>query len=164
MIKDYEISSRGRVRSLKTNKILKTKIRKDGYVMVTLCNKRRLDLYVHRVVVFTYSDLIPNDNPTEKTEVNHINEDKTDNRVENLEWVTPKENVNHGTRSQRAGEKHRKRVLCVETSQVFDSVTQASQILGITKSNIVSCIKGRLKTIHGYTFKYVYDDVDSQKK
>lgn len=146
---DYEVSTEGRVRNMKTDKILKPRLRKDGYTTVVLKGKT---FYTHRIVAIAF---IPNDNPTEKTQVNHINEIKNDNRVENLEWTTPKKNVGHGTRIERVAKKHRKRVRCIETGQEFESITQASIILGITKSNIVDCIKGRLKTIHGYTFEYV---------
>lgn len=84
----YEVSNDGRVRRLTEKKptMLNT-----GYLYVGLYDKPRKEMKsVHRIVAETF---IPN--PDGKTEVNHINGDKTDNRIENLEWVTPKENTNH---------------------------------------------------------------------
>lgn len=70
-------------------------------------------LYVHRLVAEAY---IPN--PEEKTEVNHKSEVKTDNCINNLEWMTAKENSNYGTRNKRIG----KSVYCVELNQRFETI------------------------------------------
>ena len=93
----YEISNLGRIRRIKTGRILSTR-RSDGwYITVTLYkDKKRYGKSLHRLVAETF---IPN--PDNLLEVNHINEDKTDNRVDNLEFCDHKYNVNYGTIKDR---------------------------------------------------------------
>jgi hypothetical protein len=92
---DYIISSNGQIYSLKTNKILKQEISNCGYCRVSLSYKIKKKttnrkMSVHRLVALVFID-----NPDHKPQVNHINGDKLDNCVENLEWVTPSENDYH---------------------------------------------------------------------
>lgn len=90
---DYLISNFGKVKSLKNKnpKILKIGIDKDGYYKITLCkNNIRKTFFPHRLVGKAF---IPN--PENKPEINHINGLKNDNNVANLEWVTPKQNIQH---------------------------------------------------------------------
>ena len=102
MIKDiinfenYQISDDGRVWSKKSNKWLKP-IDVNGYKKASLYkNGKEYQRLVHRLVAEAF---IPNPNNYE--EINHVNEDKSDNRVENLEWCTPSYNINYGTRIER---------------------------------------------------------------
>ena len=89
----YQVSSLGKVKSLNFNhtkkeKILKPFFNRDGYLSVNLYKEgKRKQYLVHRLVAKVF---IPN--PENKLEVNHKDEDKTNNKVENLEWVTSKEN------------------------------------------------------------------------
>ena len=95
----YEVSTFGRVKSINYNntnspKILKNNTQKTGYFSVGIkINNKRYTVSVHRLVAIAF---IPN--PENKPYVNHINGIKTDNRVENLEWSTAKENTDHGIR------------------------------------------------------------------
>lgn len=90
----YEVSNIGQVRNKKRGRLLKPWVSRDGYLQVRICltNKINIPKLLHRIVAFTF---IPNDDPEHKTQVNHIDGNKRNNRVENLEWCTPSENVQH---------------------------------------------------------------------
>lgn len=101
----YSVSSEGRVRSnglLKGKnskvRILKTEMSKKGYLRVGLTKDGKQKKYlVHRLVAIAFLD-----NPNNLPEVNHRNEIKTDNRVENLEWMSRRDNMNYGDRTKKA--------------------------------------------------------------
>ncbi len=108
----YQISNLGRVKSLnyhrtKRERILQQNINKVGYCVVHLCKNGKCHTFaVHRLVAIAFIA-----NPNEKPQVNHLDECKTNNCVENLEWATAKENTNYGTRNERVAKtlKERKR-------------------------------------------------------
>ena len=98
---DYLITSYGRVFSLKHDKLKELKQRKNncGYYYVNLWkNGKMFTKTVHRLVAQAF---IPN--PVNKPQINHIDENKSNNHISNLEWMTAIENTNHGTRNERAG-------------------------------------------------------------
>lgn len=87
----YEVSSLGRVRRIRTGRILKNHIDSYGYLVVGLhVHSKQKTCFVHRLVAMTF---IPN--PENKPQVNHINGIKTDNCSTNLEWATSSENMRH---------------------------------------------------------------------
>lgn len=104
---------------------------------------------VHRMVAETW---IPN--PNNYRDVNHINGDKSDNRVENLEWVTHSQNICH---AYRTGLIKANPVRIVETGEVFESLTECARRIGCTPQNISNCLAGRQSTCRGYHFEYVED-------
>lgn len=102
---NYSASTKGRVKSnglLKGKnskvRILKTEMSKKGYLRVGLTKDGKQKKYlVHRLVAIAFLD-----NPNNLPEVNHRNEIKTDNRVENLEWMSRRDNMNYGDRTKKA--------------------------------------------------------------
>lgn len=90
---EYEVSDQGEVRNMKTGRILKASINPDGYNMIVLCNKtKRTTKTIHRLVALTFLE-----NPNQYPEVDHKNNIKTDNRVENLQWVSRSQNQQNTT-------------------------------------------------------------------
>ena len=154
----YKISNFGNVYSEKSNRVLKYNVNKKGYSYVVLTNGGyRKTHKLHRLVAQAF---IPN--PENKPHVNHIDEDKTNNRVDNLEWVTHTENQNHGTRNLRisASLKNRKdlskSVYC-SNGNIYPSIAEASRKLNLDKSDIGKNCKGLNKHVGNYTFKYMED-------
>lgn len=151
----YSVSDDGRVFSHIRNRELKPKINRYGYKAVSLTKDGKAHhLTVHRIVAMTF---IPN--PFSKDCVNHINEVKTDNRAENLEWATVKENNNHGTRNSRMSDtKSIKPVMQIMpdgTIRYFKGVKDAGRQTGINRSNIAECCKGRKRTAGKSEWRYV---------
>lgn len=108
---------------------------------------------VHRMVAETW---IPN--PNNHTQVNHINGDKDDNSVENLEWATPSQNIRHAYRTGlKKGYAKGTPIRVVETGEVFESQAECARRLGCDQGNIAHCLAGRQSTHHGYHFEYVKD-------
>ena len=150
----YLISSFGRVKSIRTNKILKCGIDKDGYEKVVLSVRPiRKTKFVHRLVAETFIS-----NPFDLPTVNHINEIKTDNRVSNLEWLSIADNDNYGTRNQRMADTKCKRpvvqILKNGSTITYKGVKDAWRKTGINRDGISACCRNIRKTAGGYKWRY----------
>lgn len=151
----YQVSSWGRVRSTyRGGRILKSLVTTYGYLRVTLykSNVGKCQ-FIHRLVAQAF---IPN--PQNKPEINHIDENKENNFVDNLEWVTTKENLNYGTRNLRASKSLSKPIICIETGIEYYGTHECARKMGLKPSNINKVLKGMLKHTGGYTFKYKEND------
>lgn len=144
----YQVTDDGRVYSCVTKKWLKPYLMNDGYLGVCLHkNGKQSNQKVHRLVATAFVK-----NPHLKNVVNHLNEDKTDNRAENLEWSTTRENINYGTRTERAKESQSFPVIQVsmdyKTCKIYPSILDAERETGI--QNINACLSGKYHTAGGY--------------
>ena len=135
---------------------------KDGYIQVTLTNDEGewKHMRFHRAILMSYmGEGIPIG-----LEVNHIDEDKLNNKIKNLNLMTHKDNMNWGTHNDRVGKarinnpKISKRVQAFdkEGNLVFDfpSAKEAQRQMGFNNSNISACCIGKSKSAYGYTWKY----------
>lgn len=155
----YKVSNLGKVKSMNykhtgLSKILTPIKTHNGYLQVKLYRYGKMSReYVHRIVA---SAFIPNFET--KPQVNHKNENKSDNRVENLEWVTSKENLNYGTRVKRAAKSKSKSMLQFSIDgkllNTWESARLAARTLGYNQGNISQCCVGKFKTMYGYKWKY----------
>lgn len=161
----YEVSSYGRVRSLNYNhtnksKLLKQDLCKNNNLRVTLYNHTKKRFLVHRVVAEAF---IPN--PYNKPEIDHINTIRTDNRVENLRWVTHTENMNNPithTKSINSKLRHTYNMKAVKQFskdgafiQEYKCTREAERATNIDHTVINKCCKGIYKTAGGFIWKYI---------
>lgn len=144
---DYDVSNTGKIYSKRKQKIMSPKTDRYGYKCLALIDRDKIKKYftAHRLVANTF---IPN--PKNKPQVNHINFDRADNRVENLEWSTAKENIhhthNHNRNADIKGEKnpmakqHPYEVWLIKYAYECVSSYKLSKILGINDETI-RCIR-----------------------
>ena len=160
----YEVSNLGRVKSLnyrRTGKenILKPLKNDKGYFQVVLCKNKKTNVCrVHRLVAEAFLD-----NPDNLPQVNHKDEDKTNNHVDNLEFCTNDYNIHYGTAIRRKVEKqiNGKRSKPVyqytidgEFIAEYPSTAEVKRQLGYSHSHISECCLGKFKTAYGYKWKY----------
>lgn len=173
----YQVSSKGRVKSLERidnnnhpvkERILKCHKQNNGYLMVYLSkNGKRKHHLIHRLVAQAF---IPNHK--NKSEVDHINTDRTDNRVENLRWVTRSENQNNPLTKKklsknspkpclgRIGSKHHRSKPILQFDeygnfiQEWECAMDVERILGINNNHIGSVCNGNRKTAGGFVWRH----------
>ena len=145
---DYIIDTNGNIFSLKLNRYLRQNISTKGYCKVSLNkDKYRREYAVHRLVAMSF---IPN--PLNKPQVNHIDGNKLNNCLNNLEWVTGSENIIHAIKTglrDKAHEKARidnqKLVLHLSTGIYYDSLKLACIALGLNYASARNYVSGKRK-------------------
>ena len=150
----YEVSNWGRVKSLKfgKEKILKpskNKKTKHGYLQVALWkNGQYKRYYVHRLVAEAFID-----NPNNYKEVNHKDENKTNNVVSNLEWCDRKYNQNYGTRTEKCSKKVYQYTLDGKFVKEWESIAECGRN-GFNQGGICKCCNGKQKIYRGFIWRY----------
>ena len=157
----YQVSDLGNVRSLNyknTGEIKEmSQSIKDGYCVLRLCKNKTASMYrVHRLVAEAFID-----NQDGLPIVNHIDGNKTNNHVSNLEWCTQQHNMKHAFTNglceqtkeaavvnvRKAQESHKKPVRCITTGKEFGSIYEAATYYGMHNgSNIINCCRGKRKS------------------
>jgi hypothetical protein len=146
----YAVTSCGKVWSYKSKKFLSQRLDRYGYLLVNLSKNGVQKTYlVHRLVAEAY---IPN--PLGLPQVNHRSENKTENHINNLEWISAKDNVNYGTRNERAARANSKPVHCIELDETFPSLKSAGEELKIHPQCISECLRGKQKTAGKLHWEY----------
>ena len=138
----YGVTSCGRVYSYKRQKFLTPGVNNKGYLIVCLCKDGQRKTYkIHRLVAEAY---LPN--PDNLPQVDHIDNDKTHNYLNNLQWITNRNNVRKG---------RNKPVLQYDLDGNFIREWECAADVGKeVQANICNCLKGRIPTAYGYTWKY----------
>lgn len=169
---DYEVSNKGRVRSKdrifydslgrkihKKGQLIKIEKqigKKDGYTQLMV--SVYLNKKIHRVIVarLVAKTFIPN--PDNLPQVNHIDEDSTNNNVENLEWCSAAYNVTYGDIIERRSKTRSRPVNVYDINGNFiklcNSAVEASKCFNVSRSSISNCCNGIKKLVKGYVFKF----------
>ena len=152
----YQVSNHGRVRSIDYNhtgqiRELAQNCNRGGYMYVNLYNQgKRKTHMIHRLVAEAFLE-----NPEQLPVINHIDCDKRNNHVSNLEFCTISHNTKHAYDNglinteesrRKAAEANRKKVICLTTGKVFDSIQEASSFYGAAHQGISACCKGKVKS------------------
>jgi len=168
----YKVSSLGRIKSIDryihykkgerhiASKIIKSFINKQGYFCIILTrNQAHIDKRVNRVVAMAF---IPN--PSNLPQVNHKDENKLNNMVSNLEWVTCKQNANYGNRNKTLSKKMRNNAITsmpvIQYSKSFikinefPSINEAGRKTNTRIGSISRCCNYKIKTANSFIWKF----------
>ena len=159
---DYSVSTEGEVRKDTTNYILSQSSQQDYKFVGLIINGKQKRMRVHRMVALAFID-----NPDNKPYVNHINGNRSDNNVENLEWVTPSENTQHAVDTGLFKSGRARAVvqynLNGEQMATFESASEAARQTGGSQSKITMCCRRQRDSANDYQWRY-YDDIQDVQK
>lgn len=170
---EYQVSTMGNVRTIEhlvpwrgrlyhvKSKLIKKQIGTKGYIIVRVHkNGVGKTLKVHKLIKNTFHG----PNPKDKPEINHIDENKDNNSISNLEFCDSDYNNNYGTRNERIKETLRKQLKPINQYDInhnfikrWESSIDIQETLGIKSHLITRCCRGVGKTVHGFVWKYVDD-------
>lgn len=173
----YQVSNYGRVKRIGrksgavADRILKQALNiHSGYLQVGLWkNHKKSTKSIHRFVALTF---IPN--PENKPEIDHIDGNRLNNRVDNLQWVTKSENMLNPITRGRSSKSHKINplwrgkygkyhnrtipIVCIELDRLFFGTKEAGRELNINSDCICKVLKGKIKTAGGYHWRYATND------
>ena len=154
---NYEVSTNGQVRNRTTKKILKGRLSKNGYLQVSIkidATQKFCNRYIHRLVALHFIQ-----NPNNKREVNHIDGNKENNTLSNLEWVTSSENQKHRhlignkkTSNRHIGMFNKKGEMVKDFNSILEAVAYFNKT---SRINIDNALQGKQYTAYGYVWKYL---------
>lgn len=155
----YTVNALGKIYSARNDKYLVASQDRFGYLKVNLSKDGKFSqMKVHKIVAETFLGERPNG-----AQINHIDEDKTNNCVWNLEYVTPSDNINHGKRNEKVADSLRANSMfripikrCDLQGNILEeyaSISEASRQTGIAQSNISRSLTGKRKTAGGFIWK-----------
>ena len=164
----YKVSNLGRILSLNYRNTGKSELMTpfdsgDGYLKVQLWKNGKYKICrVHRLVAETFLE-----NPENLPEVNHIDEYKTNNRVDNLEWKSHRDNCNHGTRNERSAKARSKRVIQLSLDGEFIKEWPSTNECGrngFDQGAVAACCRGERKSHKGFRWMFAEDYKEKQLK
>ena len=150
----YEVSNHGRIRNVKTGRILKTSINDKGYEVVCLSNggNKQFLKKIHILVGEAFCEKYYDD-----LKVTHADGNKLHNHADNLEWRRWSDIKRRSCRQRPVLQPNRrKRILVIETGEIFDSIVEASRALGLSESTISKCLNYKFyRNRKGYNFEEI---------
>lgn len=150
----YLVSNKGRLYSLTRNKLMTPRLNRGGYYKIRLYDGiKKCDFTVHRLVA---SAFIPN--PDNLPYVNHKDENKINNNADNLEWCSPKYNVNYGTGIKRNADARSKPIAqATLDGEILHVYWNAEELRnsGFKRENCQTCARGITQTAYGYKWFYL---------
>ena len=149
----YEVSSEGRIRNKKTGRILHQYEGTAGYLQLSLrVDNAQTNVRSHRLIADSFFD-----GDHEGKDVNHIDGNKKNNFIGNLEFCTRQENIRHAFDVGLKEGSRKVQIRVIETGEVYESIRDCNRVTGFDHSAISKCLSGKQDNYKGYHFEKIKD-------